>query len=89
MQIPGPKTAAIGAIRFGTRSGIFRLVDTQFRREQVGLSPSAMPGVSDECFPDHCDDQLVAGYVKTTSSAGLRVYMPDYNKISRPLMNQE
>jgi hypothetical protein len=24
---------------------------------------------------------LVAGYVKTISSAGLRVYMPDYNKI--------
>jgi hypothetical protein len=61
MQIPGPKTATIGAIRFGTRSGIFRLVDTQFRREQVGLSPSAMPGVSDECFPDHCDDQFGGG----------------------------
>jgi len=28
---------------------------------------------------------LVAGYSKTTPSGGLRVYMPDYDKISRPL----
>ena len=36
-------------------------------------------------FPDRYNDQLVAGYSKTTSSGGLRVYMPDYNKISKPL----
>lgn len=36
-------------------------------------------------FPDHYNDQLVAGYSKTTASGGLRVYMPDYNKISKPL----
>ena len=35
-------------------------------------------------FPDHYQDQLVAGYSKTTVSGGLRVYMPDYNKIPRP-----
>jgi hypothetical protein len=34
-------------------------------------------------FPDHYNDQLVAGYSKTTASGGLRVYMPDYNKISK------
>jgi len=34
-------------------------------------------------FPDHYQDQLVAGYSKTTLSGGLRVYMPDYNKIPK------
>jgi hypothetical protein len=36
-------------------------------------------------YPDHYNEQLVAGYSKTTSTGGLRVYMPDYNKISKPL----
>jgi hypothetical protein len=36
-------------------------------------------------FPDHYNDQLVAGYSKTTASGGLLVYVPDYNKISKPL----
>jgi hypothetical protein len=35
-------------------------------------------------FPDHYKDQLVAGYSKTTASGGLLIYMPDYNKISKP-----
>jgi hypothetical protein len=34
-------------------------------------------------FPLHYKDQLVAGYSKTTVSGGLRVYMPDYNKLSK------
>ena len=41
-----------------------------------------------EFFPDHDNDQWV-GYSKMTSSGGLRVYMPDYNKISKPLTNHE
>jgi hypothetical protein len=36
-------------------------------------------------FPDHYNDQLVAGYSKTTASGGLSVYVPDYNRISKPL----
>ena len=36
-----------------------------------------------EFFPDHYNDQLVAGYSKTTASGGLRVYMPDYGKLSK------
>jgi hypothetical protein len=36
-------------------------------------------------FPDHYQEQLVAGYSKTTASGGLLVYMPDYDKISKPL----
>jgi hypothetical protein len=35
-------------------------------------------------FPDHYEDQLVAGYSKTTATGGLLVYMPDYGKISKP-----
>jgi hypothetical protein len=38
-------------------------------------------------FPDHYQDQLVAGYSKTTASGALRVYMPDYNKIARTRSN--
>jgi hypothetical protein len=32
-------------------------------------------------FLDHYKDQLVAGYSKTTPESGLRVYMPDFNKL--------
>lgn len=38
-----------------------------------------------EFFPARYNDQLVAGYSKTTVSGGLQVYMPDYNKISKRL----
>ena len=38
-----------------------------------------------EFFPDHYNEQLVAGYSKTTASGGLRVYMPDYGKVSKGL----
>jgi hypothetical protein len=36
-------------------------------------------------FPDHYQDQMVAGYSKATATGGLLVYMPDYDKISKPL----
>jgi len=35
-------------------------------------------------YPDHYNEQLVAGYSKTTKSGGLMVYMPDYNELKRP-----
>jgi len=38
-----------------------------------------------EFFPARYNEQLVAGYSKTTVSGGLQVYMPDFNKISRRL----
>jgi hypothetical protein len=38
-----------------------------------------------EFSPAHYNDQLVAGYSKTTASGGLRVYMPDCNKLSKRL----
>lgn len=42
-----------------------------------------------EFSPEHYDEQLVAGYSKTTASGGLRVYMPDYDKISKQLSPTE
>ena len=38
-----------------------------------------------EFFPEHYNEQLVAGYSKTTASGGLRVYMPDYGKTAKGL----
>ncbi len=35
-------------------------------------------------FPDHYNDQLVAGYSKTKATGGLQVYMPDYDKLAMP-----
>jgi hypothetical protein len=34
-------------------------------------------------YLDHYKEQLVAGYTKETSNFGLRVYMPDYNKLPK------
>jgi hypothetical protein len=39
-------------------------------------------------FPDHYQDQLVAGYSKTTAAGGLLVYMPDYDKLSKSVSLQ-
>ena len=35
-------------------------------------------------YLDHYKDQLVAGYSKTTSQFGLRVFIPDFSKLRRP-----
>jgi hypothetical protein len=32
---------------------------------------------------EHWNDQLVAGYSKTTSTRGLKAHMPDYNDLKR------
>ena len=32
---------------------------------------------------EHWNDQLVAGYSKTTSARGLKAHMPDYNDLAR------
>jgi hypothetical protein len=45
----------------------------------------AEPADAFDFFPDHYKDQLVAGYSKTTSTGGLLVYMPDYDKVSKSL----
>jgi hypothetical protein len=64
-----------GVVRFG------RLTMTNTDMRLIDADPSD----PFDFFPDHYNDQLVAGYSKTTASGGLLVYMPDYNKISKPL----
>jgi hypothetical protein len=64
-----------GILRFG------RLTMTDVDMQLIDADPTD----PFEFFPDHYNDQLVAGYSKTTASGGLRVYMPDYNKISKRL----
>jgi hypothetical protein len=60
-----------GVLRFG------RLTMTNVDLQLIDADPTN----PFEFSPEHYNDQLVAGYSKTTASGGLRVYMPDYNKI--------
>jgi hypothetical protein len=46
------------------------------------------PGDPFDFYLDHYKEQLVAGYTKETPSFGLRVYMPDYNKLPRAKTSQ-
>jgi hypothetical protein len=39
-------------------------------------------------YLDHYQEQLVAGYTKTTLEFGLRVYTRDYNKLHKPAANR-
>ena len=64
-----------GVVRFG------RLTMTDTDMRLIDADPSD----PFDFFPDHYKDHLVAGYSKTTASGGLLVYVPDYNKISKPL----
>jgi hypothetical protein len=63
-----------GILKFGKltmHDADMRLIDTE-------------PKDPFDFFPDHYNEQLVAGYSKTTASGGLLVYMPDYEKVSKP-----
>ena len=62
-----------GILRFG------KLTMTDADMQLIDADPSD----PFDFFPAHYKDQLVAGYSKTTASGGLRVYMPDYNKLGR------
>jgi hypothetical protein len=64
-----------GVLRFGKLT----MNDTDMRLVD------ADPSDAFDFFPDHYKDQLVAGYSKTTATGGLIVYMPDYNKVGKPL----
>jgi len=59
-----------GVLRFG------RLTMTNVDMKLIDADPTD----PFEFFPDHYNDQLVAGYSKTTASGALRAYMPDYSK---------
>jgi hypothetical protein len=66
------------------RGGILRFGKLTMNDADMQLI-DADPSDPFDFYPDHYNEQLVAGYSKTTPSGGLRVYMPDYDKISRPL----
>ena len=67
-----------GVLRFG------KLTMTDTDMKLIDADPTD----AFDFFPDHYQDQLVAGYSKNTRAGGLLVYMPDYNKISKPLSPQ-
>lgn len=64
-----------GVLRFGKLT----MTDTDMRLID------ADPSDPFDFFPDHYSQHLVAGYSKTTAAGGLLVYMPDYNKIGKPV----
>ena len=66
------------------RGGVLRFGKLTMKDTDMQLI-DADPTDPFDFFPDHYQDQLVAGYSKTTATGGLLVYMPDYGKISRPL----
>ena len=80
LQAGKPSVANYMAYRGGVlRFGKLTMNDTDMRLID------ADPSDPFDFFPDHYQDQLVAGYSKTTATGGLLVYMPDYSKISQPL----
>jgi hypothetical protein len=66
------------------RGGVLRFGKLTMNNADMRLI-DADPTDPFDFFPAHYNDQLVAGYSKTTVSGGLQVYMPDYNKISKRL----
>jgi hypothetical protein len=65
------------------RGGVLRFGKLTMNAADMQLI-DADPSDPFEFFPAHYNEQLVAGYSKTIPSGGLRVYMPDYGKISKP-----
>jgi hypothetical protein len=63
-----------GSLAFG------KLTMTATDLELVDMDPSDPFDFSVE----HWNDQLVAGYSKTTAARGLKAHMPDYNDLGRP-----
>jgi hypothetical protein len=70
------------------RGGILRFGKLTMNDTDLQLI-DADPADPFEFFPEHYKEQLVAGYSKTTASGGLRVYIPDYGKTSKPLSPAE
>jgi hypothetical protein len=83
-EAPAPATERPRSNFMAYRGGILRFGKLTMTDVDMQLI-DADPTDPFDFFPDHYNDQLVAGYSKTTVSGGLRVYMPDYNKISKPL----
>ena len=85
---PDPAAGQARSNYMAYRGGILRFGRLTMNNVDMQLI-DADPRDPFEFFPDHYNEQLVAGYSKTTASGGLRVYMPDYDKISRPLTPAE
>jgi hypothetical protein len=83
-EIRNPATGRPRSNYMAYRGGVLRFGRLTMNDADMQLI-DADPSDPFEFFPAHYNEQLVAGYSKTTASGGLRVYMPDYNKISRPL----
>ena len=81
---PAPATERPRSNYMAYRGGILRFGKLTMTDVDMQLI-DADPTDPFDFYPDHYNEQLVAGYSKTTASGGLRVYMPDYNKISKPL----
>jgi hypothetical protein len=93
VQIFGKETRGLAAEKprsnyMAYRGGILRFGRLTMNDVDMQLI-DADPKDPFDFFPDHYNEQLVAGYSKTTASGGLRVYMPDYNKISKRLTPAE
>ncbi|HXB74573.1 MAG TPA: hypothetical protein VNY05_40435 [Candidatus Acidoferrales bacterium] len=82
-RTPGAGKAAGGNYMF-YRGGMLRFGKLLMSDTDMRLIDSD-PSDPFDFFPDHYQDQLVAGYSKTTASGGLLVYMPDYDKLSKPV----
>ena len=61
-----------GALAFG------KLTMTEADLELVDDDPK------DPFEVEHWNEQLVAGYSKTTATRGLKAHMPDYNDLKKP-----
>jgi hypothetical protein len=79
-----PATKTPGSNYMAYRGGVLRFGKLTMNDADMRLI-DADPTDPFDFFPDHYVDHLVAGYSRTTASGGLLVYMPDYNKISKPL----
>ena len=77
---PGPSRVTPGANYMAYKGGVLRFGKLTMSDADMELI-DADPKDPFDFFPDHYKDQLTAGYSKTTSSGGLRVYMPDFTKV--------
>jgi hypothetical protein len=63
------------------RGGILRFGKLTMEDADLALI-DAEPQDPFDFFRDRYNDQLVAGYSKSTPQHGLKVYMPDYHRIA-------
>jgi hypothetical protein len=87
-EVPDAAAATSHSNYMAYRGGVLRFGRLTMNNVDMQLI-DADPSDPFEFFPDHYNEQLVAGYSKTTASGGLRVYMPDYDKLSKRITPTE